>query len=200
MRALRWILGWSVDLAAPAGVFVFAAGPEEAGSVARDAWGGVREAASEAWDGLSSGDGPGPEAPGRDAPEEEWGVVAGRMSFHGMACEWEEDTARIVDEGEFLSALEARVSSHVAITGRPNVMRRDFEVGLASPPPSTLPPGEGGVHRGAMARVRSRPVDAEGGHRAVPRELPVQLHQCHGAGGDHRFGDPAPGVPLTATF
>ena len=141
MTVVRWILGWSVGLAVPAGVLVFVAGPEEAAHVARDAWGGVREAASEAWDGLSSGDGPGPDAPGRDAPEEEWGVVAGRTSFHGMVCEWEEDIARIVDEGEFLSALEARVRSHVAITGRPNVTRRGFEVGLASPPPSTLPLG-----------------------------------------------------------
>ena len=44
-----------------------------------------------------------------------------------------------MDEGEFLSALRDSVGRYLAIAGRPNVTRRDLEVGVASPPPSTLP-------------------------------------------------------------
>ena len=141
MRAIRWILGWSVGLAVPAAVFVFVAGPEEAARVARDAWGGVGEVASEALGGTSSEGGEEAGAPG-------WDVAGAESVFHGMACESDGTirvgsggggVGRIVDEGEFLSALRDSVGRYLAITGRPNVTRRDLEVGLASPPPSTLP-------------------------------------------------------------
>ena len=127
MRAIRWILGWSVGLAVPAGVFVFAAGPEEAAQVARDALEGVRGAASEAWSGLST------EERTAERSAGEYGFAEGRLLGPGVVCDWNERTVKVVDEAKFLSALNARVRGHMRVKGSLAEGQPDF---VASIPPS----------------------------------------------------------------
>ena len=121
MGVIRWIVG---GLAVSAGVFVFAAGPEEAARVAQDAWGNVGGVVS--------------------------GVVDGARGSE-MVCEPEGEQARVTSVGAYHSQLKSRARPHLLTQARAGAafMGVDASVGIRNlevvDAPTLLPRGEGEV-------------------------------------------------------